>query len=265
MHILENLNSSVVANWERGSRGRYQFTGCNDARQAALSRALDSLYTALVGTIIPDSQASAATTSEAFRVFFGDRVGAAFVTRILTEVITGKAKRAPIRGFSSGSPTFVCVDPTQPEKNFNMTGPDGSTTDAISWCTKGPTAAYVNPLPFIILCPKFFLFHEGPISGKVDCPVVNREANRFRRKRRDGSGVAGASVYANIQWILLEEIVHYYLYAQSEVIQRDPEVYNINKAWGLSPREQLGNAPNYSYYASSKFPDRLQRDVGIFG
>ncbi|KAI4266426.1 MAG: hypothetical protein L6R35_006948 [Caloplaca aegaea] len=207
MHILDNLISNAVANWERGSRGRYEFVGCNDARQATLSRALDSLYTALVRTIIPDSQASAARTSEAFRVFFGDRVGAAFVTRILTEVTTGRAKRAPIHGISSGSPTFVCIDPTQPEKNFNLISPHGSTTDAISLCTKGPVAMYVNP-------------------------------------------ATGASVYANIQWILLEEIVHYYLYAQSEIIQRDPEVYNINEAWGLSPREQLGNAPNYAYYAS---------------
>ncbi|KAI4128234.1 MAG: hypothetical protein LQ341_006698 [Variospora aurantia] len=250
MHILDNLISNAVANWERGSRGRYGFVGCNDARQATLSRALDSLYTALVRTVLPDSRASAATTSEAFRVFFGDRVGAAFVARILTEVTTGQAKRAPIGGFSSGSPTFVCIDPTQPEKNFNMIKPDGSTTDAIALCTGGPAASYVNPLPFIILCPKFFLFPEGPISGRVDCPVVNRKANRFRRKWRDPSRVTGASVYGNIQWILLEEIVHYYLYAQSEIIQRHPEVYNINEAWGLSPREQLGNAPNYAYYAS---------------
>ncbi|KAL8975096.1 MAG: hypothetical protein Q9197_000675 [Variospora fuerteventurae] len=265
MHNLDNLISNAVANWERGSRGRYEFIGCNDARQATLSRALDSLYTALVRTILPDSRASAATTSEAFRVFFGDRVGAAFVTRILTEVTTGRAKRAPIHGISSGSPTFVCIDPTQPEKNFNLISPHGSTTDAISLCTKGPVAMYVNPYPFIILCPTFFSFPQGPISGQVDCPIINRRANQFRKKLRDGSRATGASVYANMQWILLEEIVHYYLYAQSEIVQRDPEVYNINEVWGLSPREQLGNAPNYAYYASSKFPARLSADVGIPG
>lgn len=53
-------------------------------------------------------------------------------------------------------------------------------------------------------------------------------------------------------WGLLEEIVHYYLFATPQITYLKPEVYDINKAWRLNARQALSNAPNYAFYAASK-------------
>ncbi|KAL8713138.1 MAG: hypothetical protein Q9220_002659 [cf. Caloplaca sp. 1 TL-2023] len=63
----------------------------------------------------------------------------------------------------------------------------------------------------------------------------------------------------NIQWSLLEEVVHYYLAAASVgVVSHIPEAYDINEAWALSAADALGNAVSYSYYAGSEFYSILQ-------
>ncbi|KAL9009114.1 MAG: hypothetical protein Q9173_005826, partial [Seirophora scorigena] len=225
---------------------------CNERNQATLGRVLDSLHTAL-GPIIQDSRTSIRKPNRAFEAFFGDRTVAPFVTKILTSVFTWEAKRQPIRGYTSGSPTFLCVDPAQPQNTFEMQTPDGSSKDLIDHCTGppvGPACSYVVPHPFIILCPGFFNYPDGPNHGKVDCPTVDRKRTRFRKKRRDGSGHIGSSVYANAQWLLLEEIVHYHITAQNVVPDKQPELYNINDARALSPRESAGHGVSYTYYAS---------------
>ncbi|KAI4090346.1 MAG: hypothetical protein LQ344_004776 [Seirophora lacunosa] len=236
--------------WEPSKHGKYEFLGCNQKRQAMLGRVLDSLHTAL-GPIIQDSRTSIRKPSRAFETFFGDRTVAPFVTRILTSVITWEAKRPPIRGYTSGSPTFLCVDPAQPQNSFEMQTPDGS-KDLIDHCRGppvGPACSYLIPHPFIILCPGFFNFPEGPNEGKVDCPVVDRTRTRFQKNGREGSDHVGSSVYANAQWLLLEEIVHYYLTAQNVIPDNQPEIYNINDARALSPRKSAGNGVSYAYYA----------------
>jgi len=46
--------------------------------------------------------------------------------------------------------------------------------------------------------------------------------------------------------------VHYYLFATPQITYLKPEVYDINKAWRLSAKLALSNAPNYAFYAASK-------------
>lgn len=91
-----------------------------------------------------------------------------------------------------------------------------------------------------------------PNPGQQDCPVVNREINRFKKKPGDLWGWE-PSMYANHQWTLLEEIVHYYLAAQTAAKMMKPEVYSINKAWALKGVEALGNAVSYAYHAAGEF------------
>ncbi len=46
--------------------------------------------------------------------------------------------------------------------------------------------------------------------------------------------------------------MHYYLFATPQITYLKPEVYDINKAWRLSAKLALSNAPNYAFYAASK-------------
>jgi hypothetical protein len=135
-----------------------------------------------------------------------------------------------------------------------MSMPDGSQVDAAAQCNLPDTAiaSYLNPTPFIVLCPSFFTGLGGPITPPTDsCPTVNTAINRFRKKPSDYTSAGLSVVHCQI-WILLEEIVHYYLFATPQITYLKPEVYDINKAWRLSAKLALSNAPNYAFYAASK-------------
>lgn len=141
-----------------------------------------------------------------------------------------------------------------------MTMADGSVVDAVKKCSdpKTPIAASLNPLPFILLCPEFFTGVAGPQTPLSNSYLtVNHAINRFRKRPNDYK-VAGQSVIHSQMWIILEEIVHYYLHAQPSITSLKPEVYDINKAGRLSTTGALGNAVSYAYYAGSKseIPER---------
>lgn len=236
--------------WDFGHSGNYQFAGCGAYLDGLLTTILQYLYSALI-PIIQDAMTSQTAPSAAFTAFFKDKANAVFVAQILTNVTTGAAVRPPFPPFSNGNPTFICIKTGYP---FLMNMADGSVVDPVERCKdpKTPIAMYLNPLPFILLCPAFFTAAAGPQTPPSDsCPTVNHAINRFRTKPNDPK-VAGQSVLHNQMCIILEEIVHYYLCAQLLVTSLQPEVYDINKAWRLSATEALGNAVNYAYYAGSK-------------
>ncbi|KAL8837012.1 MAG: hypothetical protein Q9170_002701 [Blastenia crenularia] len=246
-----NLLERQDATWDLSNSGNYQFAGCGDEKNRILTQQLTSLYNALI-PIIEDANASTANPSAAYTAFFKSKSNAAFVANLLADVTTGVAKRQPRPPISNGNPTFVCLDPSQPEKNFVVNRPDGFVGAIAYFCSNArqPVAAYFNPTPYIILCPGFFDQAAALEAGKGDCPVVNYRLNRFISKPKDDY-CTGSSLWNNIQWGLLEEIVHYYLAASDDVVSFIPEAYEINEAWALSANDSLGNAVSYAYYAST--------------
>lgn len=211
---------------------------------------LNLLWKALL-PVVQDALNSQTRPSAAYKAFFKNPANAIFVAQILSNVTTGTARRPPHAPWSNGSPTIICP---RPGCSFILQGPDGSEVDAETQCKDldNPIATYLNPTPYIVLCPAFFTGVGGPITPPSDsCPTVNHAINRFRRKPTDYTN-AGLSVVHCQMWILLEEIVHYYLFTTPQYTYLKPEVYDINKAWRLSPQKALRNAPNYAYYAASK-------------
>ena len=248
-------------NWESGHVGNYQFVGCDGEKRGILAYQLSALFKALV-PVIKDAKRSAFKPSKAYKFFFKDPDNATFIARALTDVTTGVAKQPPFKPapeISKGNPTFICIDPANPRVNLIFDFPNGREIDLISQCTdpKGSVAFFAKPSPFIVLCKAFFNSPKVLGTGTQDCPVVNHRLNQFLKKPEDRTlRIIGSSVWYSMQWILLEEIVHYYLYA-SEVRSLNPEAYDINKAGSLSAIDSLGNGVSYAYYASSRCKDCL--------
>ncbi|KAL9594480.1 MAG: hypothetical protein Q9219_007014 [cf. Caloplaca sp. 3 TL-2023] len=234
--------------WELGHSGNFQFAGCGDTKGRILVEQLHSLYTAL-GAAIQDAKKSLLSPSQAYKIFLKDRRNASFIAKLLTNVQSGVAKRSPHPPLSNGNPTFICIDPAQPDQNIVTRRRDGSSQDVISICNdpSSPVAFYLVPNPYIILCSQFFDLPPFPKPGTKGCPVVDHHLNRFIRTQ-DDDWCTGSNMFDNMQMILLEEIVHYYLYADPAIKSLQPEVHDINDAWALSPTNSLGNAVSYVYY-----------------
>ncbi|KAL8858521.1 MAG: hypothetical protein Q9178_005019 [Gyalolechia marmorata] len=242
---------------ELGRIGNYQTVGCGGDKGGILAYQLGALKKALV-PVIKDARRSAVKPSKAYKFFFKDPANATFIARVLTDVTTGVSKQPPFKPapeISNGNPTFICIDPANPRVNLIFDIPNGGEIDLISQCSdpKGSLAFYANPSPFIVLCKAFFNRPKVLGTGTQDCPVVNHRLNQFLKKPEDRTfRIIGSSVWYSMQWILLEEIVHYYLYA-SEVRSLNPEAYDINKAGSLSAIDSLGNGVSYAYYASTVY------------
>ncbi|KAL8909984.1 MAG: hypothetical protein Q9171_004717 [Xanthocarpia ochracea] len=252
-----SLVEKRALNWEVGRAGNYQIVGCGGEKGGILASQLGAIKKALL-PVIKDAKRSADKPSKAYKFFFKDPANAAFIARVLTNVTTGVARQPPFKPapeISKGNPTFICIDPANPRVNFIFDFPDGGEIDLISQCSdsKGSVAFYANPSPFIVLCKAFFNRPKVLGTGIQDCPVVNHRLNQFLEKPEDRTfSIIGSSVWYFMQWILLEEIVHYYVYA-SEVRSLNPEAYDINKAGSLSANDSLGNGVSYAYYASTSF------------
>lgn len=160
----------------------------------------------------------------------------------------------PVPYKSSGSPTLIYVDENTPHVEFES--PNQPVKDAYAICMAGDsvgTAAFVAmKLPFIIICPDFFNSRPA-LPLKNYCPRVTRRGTEFQRNKRLEPIYTGQRVMEIQLWILLEEIVHYYLNSHWPPVQGpEPEVRDINKAWELDAALSLGNAQSYAYYAASK-------------
>ncbi len=155
---------------------------------------------------------------------------------------------------SSGSPTLVYVDENTPPVTFEF--PNAPTIEAYATCKareSDEAAAFIaEGLPVIIICPDFFDSRPA-LSLRNSCPHVTRAGTAFQRNRRLEPHYAGQRLMESQVWILLEEIVHYYLDSQQPPVQGPkPEVRDVNEAWELNAALSLGNAQSYAYYAASK-------------
>ena len=157
----------------------------------------------------------------------------------------------PTLSFTNGNPTFICM---KPGRSFHYIM-SGKVMDAAVACAdpNHSIAFYLHPTPFIVLCNTFFTGTMGPQTPVANnCPTVNHAINKFRKKTTD-LNVAGLSLIHNQMWAMLEEIVHYYLFAQPSITSLKPEAYDINEAWRLSATQAMSNAVNYAYYAGCRF------------
>ncbi len=218
--------------------GQYRMINCGSKYGPQIDYLLQNLYKALL-PIIQDAGLS--NPSPAFKAFFKDPSNAPFVAEVFTNITTGVARHPSMPPFTNGSPTFIC--PTAAGQ-FPMDR-EGKVTDMYTLCLQSTTsiASYVNPTPYIILCPKFWTSSLPLLPSQNNCLTVSTYNNRFRGN--------GQTMFAYNMWILFEEIVHYYVCASSKT-SLEPEVYDVNKAFRLNKDQAVGNGVSYSYYAASK-------------
>ena len=216
---------------------------------------LDTLWS-MITPIIPDAEQSQSHPSAAYKTFFKDKANAPFVAQLLRNVTIGNAMYPPNPPGSSGHPTLIYVDENTPSVVFEQE--NGTATDAYELCktaaSHGAVAFVATRLPYIIICPDFFNSYPAlPISKS--CPRVTRRGTAFQRDRIWEPNYAGERMTYGQVWILLEEIVHYYLDSHWLTVQEpESEVRDINQVWELDAALSLGNAQTYVYYAASKCP-----------
>lgn len=227
---------------------------------------LGTLLNAIRGAIPPiivDAEQSQSHPSAAYRTFFKDKANALFVAQLLRNVSIGNAMYPPMPPDSSGSPTLIYVD----ENTLSVQFASPNRLDAYAICmaeeNEGAAAFVATSLPYIIICPDFFNSH--PVSSlSVSCPRITRDGTAFQHNKRREPKYAGQRMVDSQVWILLEEIVHYYLNSQRPPVQGPkPEIRDINKAWGLNAALSLGNAQSYAYYAASKFLSRYSVSMTV--
>lgn len=222
---------------------------CNNDNAQELDSLLQNLYKALL-PIIQD--AGLPNPSPAFKAFLKDQSNAPFVAEVLTNVTTGVARYPSAPPFTNGSPTFLC--PTAANQ-FPITT-NGKQVDLYINCLQRTTsvASYLNPSPYIVLCPKFWTSPYPLLPPQNNCLSVNTFTNRFRGN--------GETLCAYKMWMLLEEIVHYYIGASSKA-SLEPETYDVNKAFRLSADKAVHNGVSYAYYAASKSPASMKQTPRI--
>lgn len=244
----------------RGHSGKYELVVPSTELGDQFNTLLNALWNALL-PIIADAEQSQSHPSVAYRTFFKDKANAPFVAQLLRNVTIGNAMYPPMPPDSSGSPTLIYVDENTPPVKFES--PSKPTKDAHAICMAGESegvAAFVaTRLPYIIICPDFFNSRPALPSSK-SCPRITSQGTAFQRNKRLEPDYAGQRMMESQIWILLEEIVHYYLDFHWPTVQGpEPEVRDINRAWGLDAALSLGNAQSYAYYAASKTLSLIQR------
>lgn len=219
---------------------------------------LQTLYRALL-PVIEDLQATnpdgTPKPSAAYTTFFKDAKNMPFVRDMFVRVIQGNSLIPNDQSVFSqgGSPVIWSITQLEEFK----TGPEK--VDRYATCVQTSednvvTAAWLTGSPYILLCPSFWeaAFVYGgippaPANGvpASNCPGVSRRGKQFH----PGDGTQGASFLQYRMWILLEEILHYYIELSTGT--RPAEHRPINTAFGLSAHDSLYNMQSYMYYAAS--------------
>ena len=226
---------------------------------------LDGLYQRLI-PVIKDAgnvgDTAGTLPSAAFTAFFKDAARGSTVADMLIRVINGDSVGAA-DAWSNGAPIFACLTASDKGK-MTLTGPDGAPYDVWDLCSapgrERVTASAATATKWIFVCPLFFAstkpdFPPSPPNAKAsasNCPRLTRNQNKFRGFAGNWGG--GASLAQVKVWIVLEELLHLYIYDtwKSRKGQGKDEVVDINAAYSLSAADSVFNALNYVYYASSK-------------
>ena len=95
---------------------------------------------------------------------------------------------------------------------------------------------------WVVVCPSFFTIGLQAVPPPRNCLTISTYINRFQSN--------GASLTQFQLWVLLEEIVHIYIYATTGAVT---DVADVNKCVRLSAQASSENARNYLFYVASKF------------
>ncbi|KAL8760682.1 MAG: hypothetical protein Q9184_003151 [Pyrenodesmia sp. 2 TL-2023] len=240
--------------------GEYIIYNCGTAI-GGIQSMLDTLYGALVKAV-QDAQSD--IPSPAYRTFLKDPESTAMVSSILAQAAGGAAIYPP-NPFTDGAPSppvFYCLDRVGQlagRKAYQNHEP----FDAFDTCvnpenhqTTGTSAIQMTGLPYMGICPYFWESGLGgsfaiPSSG--NCLTVNSR-NRFNVDRL---GRAGPKITQRGMFVLLEEIIHLYLWPEEQKrgITKHLEVYDANDVLKLAPQDAIMNAASYVLYVASIYGD----------
>ncbi|KAL8647983.1 MAG: hypothetical protein Q9226_006202 [Calogaya cf. arnoldii] len=185
---------------------------------ASTRQAIISLLGALP-SIIEDVKKSADNPSDAYRAFFKDPASALFIAQALTDVKTGVRMRPPFTDLTQGGPTFVCI---KEGRTFSRKLRDGTMVDTLTQCRGGLLAEYNNLTPFIILLPGIFLRYCCLPRGKKPPTTRSSAAGSINSGGSWRITTEYVGSILNFRWVLLEGIVHYYLFAYGDEVYDAP-------------------------------------------
>ncbi|KAL8693008.1 MAG: hypothetical protein Q9224_003842, partial [Gallowayella concinna] len=212
---------------------------------------LETLYPALVEAV-QDTQS--ATTSPAYKTFLKDVEFTATVANILSQAAAGTSIHPP-NVLSDGSPIIFCVD-----KKGQLAGTvatTGKAIDAYDECVNpltredtGLSASQFTGTQFITICPYFRTSGLGAVSRDIPRPGHCLGVDTKNKFNTDRLGRAGPSMTHWGMFVLLEEIIHLYLWPEEQKrgITEHLEVYDANKVLELSVRDAPMNAASYVLY-----------------
>lgn len=230
--------------------GAYSITNCPTTYSSQIVSALDNLRVAL-DLAVSDVKASSYAPSRAFQTFFKDPSYTPFVSAILTNISSGNSMSPP-NSYSNGAPLFTCVTRTG-QLSYERRTMSGAKviSDAYTTCVHSlnvPIFLLIGTM-YIVVCSNLWRDQFKVSIPARNCPSVNTAINRFR-----GSG---ASLGRYLPWLLLEELVHYYLAATNAGAEPLPNIFDVNKCARLGAEQSSRNAHSYIFYAASGLPFRI--------
>ncbi|MCJ1282838.1 hypothetical protein MMC26_002164 [Xylographa opegraphella] len=251
---LSTLSTAALLPRQLAYSGNYAIVNCGAERTAILHTLLDEVYTAL----LPAIQDAESTRGPAFQAFFKDAENGAKVSNLLANVTEGAPAFPPADNISKGAPVMFCL-----AKRGELGGKTatGAPFDAFDECVGSVAASSMTGTKYIGICPIFWTSPElvtsppaPPASNQPasNCLSLSRNKRQFKGTAGDRHGAAYLAQYK--VWVVLEEIVHCYIYAAFGLgsSSKPLDVYDANAAFVLSAQDSLLNAPSYVLYVASK-------------
>ncbi len=236
--ISIELNASLLsvrAELETVQIGPYYVQNCKSN-----NKNITTLLNTLRHTLQPVlTDLRSTTSSDAYNTFFKDITHAPYVQRVFSNITEGVSV-SPEPGTQPWAPRFVCVD-GQDQVTFSE---NYDRVDAFTRCHDlGEAPAYILlATPYIVICPAFFTQAAIPVQSTASCLTVDSHRNKFVQD--------GKSLIKYQLWLILHELVHYYVYS----IEEDTiDIYGINFCLALPGRSAVLNAQSYVYYVASKW------------
>ncbi|MCJ1317603.1 hypothetical protein MMC15_002928 [Xylographa vitiligo] len=252
--VFTQLSTATLLPRQVAYAGNYAICNCGPDNTALLHTLLDEIYAAL----LPAIQDAESTHGPAFQAFFKDAENGAKVSNLLANITEGAPAFPPADKLSNGAPVLFCVSQKGQLSGKTATG---EPFDAFDRCG-GPVAALsFTGTKYIAVCPVFWTAPEivtsppaPPASNQPasNCLRLSRNKGQFQGTTTDRHGAIGLVQYK--VWIVLEEIVHSYIYAAFGLGSHpNPlDIYDSNAAFALSAQDSLLNAPSYVLYVASK-------------
>ena len=244
--------------------GPYNAVCIDQRKNDRVLRLLKSLRQALV-PVLDDLLATkpdgTPNPSAAYMTFFKDARNMPFVREMFVRVIQGPSllPNQEYRFSNGGRPVIWSIT-----QLGELRGGDQGLVDVYTLCDEDEvnTANWVNPSPYITLCPRFWDAGPPIMFGGIppapadgvpaeNCLGLSRRAKLFN----PNDGGHGTSLIQWRMWILLEELLHYYIQLSSQRHGADSQ--RVNDVVRLSAGDSLYTVQAYMYYAASTCSDYL--------